>query len=260
MHRVRVLLLAVAAVLVFLAADTAFAQEDTIVIKIAGKPTAVNNVTIGRETYRSVRYKVGRGVGGSWQEESTDNVVEIIRRLPQHHKFTVAQNARKDGNWSAAVTAYDDCIKHERQDWIKTYSQFYLGECNRMWGMSDPAKLNDAIKHYEVFLSKHSDHRFVPAAHYGKAIAASMAGQSGKAKSAFDTLGGGTFGRQWEIRGQFGSAQMSGGSTAVKMYENLIPKAQREGMNDIVAAARLGLAKALLQAINTEKQWKCSKI
>lgn len=245
MRKTGILILVAASVFLLLAVENAAAQEDTIIINIAGKHQRIERVTVGRETYRTVRYKVGSGASGSWQEESTENVVEIIHGAPPP-KFTSAEAARKDGDWSKAVQDYGDCIQHERREWVKIYAQYFLAEAQRMWGQSDPAKAADAIKEYEVFISKYSDHRFIPGALYGKALAANTAGQGAKAKAAFDDLGSGKYGPQWEVRGQYGSAQLSGGSTAVTKLNQLIEKAKRLGMNDIVASARLGLAQALL--------------
>jgi tetratricopeptide (TPR) repeat protein len=231
-----------AVVLVLLAADTALAQDDTIVINMAGSNHPINNVSIGRETYREIRYKVA----GSWQQEPTENVVDVVHGDAPPNYLT-AQNALNDGNYDRATQGFDACVKHERADWVKAYAQFYLAESYRFWGQSDPAKLEDAIREYEVYLSKNTDHRFVPNAYYGKAIAASAAGQDAKAKAAFDDLATGNYGRKWGIRGRYGSTQMmQPGPAKVKKFEELIQAAKAEDMNDIAAAARLGLAEAEL--------------
>jgi len=244
MKRTVLLIAAVAAVLAIAGIEQAFAQEDTIVIDIAGKHTKVERVKIGRETYRTVRYKVGTGVG-TWQEEPTEKVIEIIHG-DSPNSYMQAESALKDGNWSDAISGFRNCIKNERKEWVQIYSQFFLAEALRMWGQSDPSKLTDAVKEFEVFLSKNSDHRFVPDAHYGKAMAASGAGLGGKAKASFDELAGGKYGSNWEVRGQYGSIQLAGSSASESQISSLISKARRLGMNDIVAAARLSLAKALL--------------
>ena len=96
---VTAMIVAAAVLLVLLGSETAFAQGDTIIINIAGKPTTIERVTVGRETYRTVRYKVGTGASGSWQEESTDNVIEITHG-DSPPNYIAADNAYKEGNWN----------------------------------------------------------------------------------------------------------------------------------------------------------------
>jgi len=244
MHRLRILVVITVTMLVLLVSGQALAQGDSIVIKIAGKESKLENISLGKEGWDSVRYKVSSGPGSRWQDEPTENVVDVIHGN-QPQRFSNAEKYRKNGNWKSAVQEYQGCIKHERKEWVKIYAQYYLAESLRMWGKTEPSKREEAIKEFEVFKSKYSDHRFIPSALYGLGLVAQATGNTGKAKNAFDDLGGGKYGQSWEVRGQYYSILLTGGS--VSKLEKLISKARRLGMNDIVAAARLGLAQALLK-------------
>jgi tetratricopeptide (TPR) repeat protein len=244
MRKLRIPVVIAAALLVLLMAEQVFAQGDSIIIKIAGKESRLDGIILGKETWDKVRYKVSSGRGSRWQDEPTENVIEVIHGN-QPARFKSAERYRKNGGWKKAIQDYKNCIKHERTEWVKIYSQFYLAECLRMWSRTDASKQAEAIKEYEVFKSKYSDHRFIPEALYGMGLVAQAAGNTGKAKNAFDDLGGGKYGQTWEVRGQYSSIILTGGS--VSKLKKLISTARRLGMNDIVAAARLGLAQTLLK-------------
>jgi len=240
---------AVAVLLVLAAADSVLAQEDTIWIKDShGRVEKLERVSVGRETHRFIRYKIA-GAVRSWEDEPTENVVRIEHgNKPMN--YALADRERHNGNWPGAVDKYKASIKHDRgSDWVKKYARFFLAECYRMWGQTEPGKLNDAVKAYDDYLKEkeNSDHRFVPNAYYGKALAARAANKIGEAKAAYDKLGKGPYGETWEIYGQFGSAQLTGGSAAIKIYERIIEKAKRKRMYNIVAAVRLSLAKTLVK-------------
>jgi tetratricopeptide (TPR) repeat protein len=243
MRELRITVL-IAAVLVLLAAEQALAQVDTIVINIGGKRQKFERVLIGKEGWDRVGYKVSTGPGSRYQYETTENVLDVIHGN-QPSRFGTAEQHRKDGNWKNAIQDYQNCIKHERKEWVKIYSQFHLAQCYHMWSKTDASQREEAIKQYEVFNSKYTDHRFRPQALYGLGMVAEAAGNTGKAKSAYDDLGGGKYGENWEIRGQFYSIMLTGGSA--RKIEGLIRRAKQLKMNDIVAAGRLGLAQTLLK-------------
>lgn len=238
MQGVRILIAAVVAIVAVAAADCAFAQEeDTIVINLGGGSTQEIRCNILRETYNNVLYKVG----ASRQTASADEVVDVVHG-DAPHAYRQADDARKNGNWSEAIEGFKTLL-NDRKDWVKAYAQFYLAECYRMWGMSDSSKLQEAVKEYEVFVSKYTDHRFLPDAYYGKALAADRANLKDKAREAFSKLGSGNYGGKWGIVGQYGVASMT---NDVQGLEKVIIQADQKGLTEISGAARLGLALALL--------------
>ncbi len=238
MHRVRMVVAAAVAIIALAAADYAFAQdEDTIVISLGPGSTQEIRCQILRETYNSVLYKVGV----SRQTANTEEVVEVVHGDAPHGYRTADEN-RKNGNWSQAIEEFKKLL-NDRKDWVKAYAQYYMAESYRMWGMSDSSKLQDAVKEYEVFLSKYTDHRFVPEALYGKALAADKANMKDKARESFTKLGSGNYGGKWGIVGRYGVASMTGNASEL---ERIITEADAKGMGEIAGAARLGLAQALL--------------
>jgi tetratricopeptide (TPR) repeat protein len=247
MRGAKMLIAAAVAIIALAAADYAFAQdEDTIVISLGPGSTQDIRCKILRETYNSVLYKVG----ASRQTANTEDVVDVIHG-DAPHGFRTGDENRKNGNWSEAIDDFKKVL-NDRKDWVKAYAQFYLADSYRMWGLSDSSKLSEAVKEYEVFLSKFTDHRFVPNALYGKAQASIRAGLSSKATEAYTKLGSGNYGGKWGVVGRYGVASMTGDTAGL---ERVIAEAEAKGMGDIAGAARLGLAQALLK----KKQYRDAK-
>lgn len=242
MRKVRaVVIVAAAAWCVFSAADAAFAQNDIIETRLHGGGTqTVKNARITKETWKTITYKVGV----STQFEAAEDVLKIVHGNPPL-QFSRAESARNDGKWSIAIERYESAAKRHPKKWVEKYSRFYIAECYREWGRSDPAKTTEAIKAYELYLSKFSDHRFVPNAHYGKALAAEAARNAAKARGSYKELSGGKYGERWGLLGEFGVGKISRDIGILKRVKD---KAKRLGMRDIEAAATLFLAEALKQS------------
>jgi tetratricopeptide (TPR) repeat protein len=228
-----------AALLLILTAGRAYAQQDTIWVKTTEHGLIkIGNAIIGRETYEKISYKMERS---RWFYEPTEDVVKIVHGN-QPQRFVKAEKARGEGDWEKAIKRYKNCIQHEKKDWVKTYSRFYVGECCRLWGKSEPEKLEDAVKAYDEFLKEHGEHRFVPHSLYGKGQAARLLGEEEKAKKAFKGLATGKYGIKWEIRGKFWLARMAiekGEDTDPGILPDIDRDADREKMPDVAAITKL---------------------
>ncbi len=249
MRTARSLVIAVSAVLlVFSAVGRAHAQEDTIWTRNARYEERVQIVS---ETYEFVKFKVA----GALQIERTEDVVKVVHGSAPR-QFLLAEQARADHRWDRALGLYRNVAKTGRADWVKAYCGFYIGECLRSWGTTEPARLKEAVKAYEQFVSDYAKHRFVPHALWGEVLAAGDAGLRAKEKAACDKLAADTYGKKWGIRGRFGSVRASfrkGEPVSPDPLSRLANDARREGMTDIWAGASMLLARVLQKSGKTSQ-------
>jgi tetratricopeptide (TPR) repeat protein len=230
---------------VVMCVSAAFAQDDVIVIETEqGRILKVESITIARETYREIRYRIHPE---GWSSEPTEGIVEVIHGNPPH-RFARAEEARNSGEWEEALKLYRECVEREQLDWVKTYSAFYVGECLRMLGERDKSRYTDALAAYKQFIKEHEDHRFVPHATLGIALASGELNEVKMEKGACDELGSDRYGTKWGIRGRFGSARIAlrnGEPASLKNMRAVAAEAKRAGMIDIWSNALLLTAQTL---------------